>query len=105
MAKIVKKKPVAKAAAKPAKKAPAKAAAKPAPAKKAAPKTVVKKKVEKAPAKAVAKKPEAKKKVEVKGKPAPAGLDPQLDQPHRQHHRVRRPKAARWFARLRHQRH
>lgn len=72
MAKIVKKKPVAKAAAKPAKKAPAKAAAKPAPAKKAAPKTVVKKKVEKAPAKPVAKKPEAKKKVEVKGKPAPA---------------------------------
>lgn len=66
MAKIVKKKPVAKAAAKPAKKAPAKAAAKPAPAKKAAPpKTVVKKKVEKAPVKA-AKKPEAKKKVETK---------------------------------------
>ncbi|QDK37870.1 hypothetical protein [Bdellovibrio sp. NC01] len=71
MAKIVKKKPAAKAAAKPVKKAPAKAAAKPAPAKKAAPKTVVKKKVEaKAPAKAAAsKKPELKKKVEAKAKP------------------------------------
>lgn len=64
MAKIVKKKPAAKAASKPVKKAPAKAAAKPAP-KKAAPKAVVKKKAEKAPAK-VAKKPEMKKKPEIK---------------------------------------
>lgn len=59
MAKIVKKKPAAKAAAKSAKKTPAKAA-KPAP-KKPAPKAVVKKKADKAPAKA-AKKPEVKKK-------------------------------------------
>lgn len=64
MAKIVKKKPAVKAAAKTAKKAPAKAALKPAP-KKAAPKAIVKKKVEKAPVK-VAKKPELKKKPEVK---------------------------------------
>ncbi len=71
MAKIVKKKPAAKAAAKPAKKAPAKAAAKPAP-KKPAPKAVVKKKADKvAPVKA-AKKPELKKKPEAKVvKPAP----------------------------------
>ncbi|UXR63460.1 hypothetical protein EZJ49_10270 [Bdellovibrio bacteriovorus] len=69
MAKIVKKKPAAKAAAKPAKKAPAKAAAKPAP-KKPAPKAVVKKKADKAPVKA-AKKPEAKKKPEVKPAKAP----------------------------------
>lgn len=64
MAKIVKKKPAVKAAAKTAKKAPAKAALKPAP-KKAAPKAIIKKKVEKAPVK-VAKKPELKKKPEVK---------------------------------------
>lgn len=64
MAKIVKKKPAAKAA-KPVKKAPAKAAAKPAP-KKAAPKAVVKKKADKAPVKAAPKKPEVKKKVEAK---------------------------------------
>lgn len=64
MAKIVKKKPAVKAAAKTAKKAPAKTALKPAP-KKAAPKAIVKKKVEKAPVK-VAKKPELKKKPEVK---------------------------------------
>lgn len=63
MAKIVKKKPAAKAA-KPAKKAPAKAAAKPAP-KKPAPKAVVKKKIEKA-SKATPKKADVKKKVEAK---------------------------------------
>lgn len=68
MAKIVKKKPAAKAASKPVKKAPAKAAAKAAP-KKAAPKTVVKKK---APAKAAPKKPEIKKKAPVKAAPAKA---------------------------------
>jgi len=66
MAKIVKKKPAAKAASKSAKKTPAKAA-KPAPKKAAAPKAVVKKKAEKAPAKAAApKKPELKKKAEAK---------------------------------------
>ncbi|XGC79405.1 hypothetical protein ACES2L_08700 [Bdellovibrio bacteriovorus] len=73
MAKIVKKKPAAKAAAKPAKKAPAKAA-KPAP-KKPAPKAVVKKKAEKAPAK-VAKKPEVKKKSEVKAPAKAAAAKP-----------------------------
>lgn len=73
MAKIVKKKPAAKAAAKPVKKAPAKVAAKPAPVKKAAAKVVAKpaKKQEKAPAK-IAKKPEVKKKPEIKAKPTKA---------------------------------
>lgn len=73
MAKIVKKKPAAKAAAKPAKKAAPAKAAKPT-AKKAAPapKAVVKKKAEKAPAKAALKKPEVKKKVEAKAPPAKA---------------------------------
>ncbi|MGZ3769052.1 MAG: hypothetical protein ACXVCP_00120 [Bdellovibrio sp.] len=65
MAKIVKKKPAVKAAAKTAKKAPAKPVLKPAPPKKAAPKAIVKKKVEKAPVKVV-KKPEVKKKPETK---------------------------------------
>lgn len=75
MAKIVKKKPAAKAASKPAKKAPAKAAAKPAPKKPAA-KAVVKKKVEKAPVKAAPKKPEVKKKAETKAPPAKVAAKP-----------------------------
>lgn len=70
MAKIVKKKPAAKAAPKSAKKAPAKAA-KPAP-KKAAAKPVVKKKAEKPAPKAAAKKAEVKKKPDVKAAPAKA---------------------------------
>ena len=65
MAKIVKKKPAAKAASKPAKKAPAKAASKPAPKKPAA-KPVVKKKADKPAPKAAPKKAEVKKKPEVK---------------------------------------
>lgn len=71
MAKIVKKKPAAKAAAKNAKKAPAKAASKPA-AKKAAAKPVVKKAAAKPAPKAAPKKVEAKKKPEVKAAPAKA---------------------------------
>lgn len=67
MAKIVKKKPAAKAASKPAKKAAAKPAAKPV-AKKAAPKPVVKKKA--APVKAAPAKPVAKK-AAAPVKPAP----------------------------------
>lgn len=64
MAKIVKKKPAAKSASKPAKKA-VKAAAKPAPKKPAA-KAVVKKKAEKAPVKVLKKAAAPKKKVETK---------------------------------------
>lgn len=65
MAKIVKKKPAAKSASKPAKKVAAKAASKPAPKKPAA-KAVVKKKAEKAPVKVLKKAAAPKKKAEVK---------------------------------------